>query len=287
MNIQAYIESGVLELYTSGALTEQEMREVERMAENYPEVKKELDEIENALFQFHENLHTGPRADLKDSLLNAVKLSSMSSTVKPFERIAEKKETTNSIEAIEEEKVISINKPSRSFNYALAASIALLIASNIGLFLVWKNWNTTKQELANVKEEFKQSTLQIASLETSYKVVDQELEMLRSPDFVKLKLNGMPLSPTSTAVIHWNKSDNKVMIDKMQLPLADKQHDYQLWAIVDGKPVDLGTFSVADSSNAMIEMKTVGNAQAFAVTLEPKGGSINPSMDQMYLMGKI
>jgi hypothetical protein len=39
VDVQAYIESGVLELYVSGALTEQEMREVERMAHQYPAIK--------------------------------------------------------------------------------------------------------------------------------------------------------------------------------------------------------------------------------------------------------
>jgi hypothetical protein len=61
--------------------------------------------------------------------------------------------------------------------------------------------------------------------------------------------------------------------------LKDKQ--YQLWAIVSGKPVSLG---VLDSSNTMQEGLPVSNPQAFAITLEPSGGSINPTMDQMYAM---
>jgi anti-sigma-K factor RskA len=34
-------------------------------------------------------------------------------------------------------------------------------------------------------------------------------------------------------------------------------------------------------------MKSIGKAQAFAVTLEPKGGSVNPTMDKMMVMGAI
>ena len=38
----------------------------------------------------------------------------------------------------------------------------------------------------------------------------------------------------------------------------------------------------------MKEMKSIASvsADAFAVTLEPRGGSINPTMDQMVVIGK-
>jgi anti-sigma-K factor RskA len=34
------------------------------------------------------------------------------------------------------------------------------------------------------------------------------------------------------------------------------------------------------------KMKSVENPQAFAVTLEPKGGSAVPTLNQMFVMGK-
>jgi anti-sigma-K factor RskA len=34
-------------------------------------------------------------------------------------------------------------------------------------------------------------------------------------------------------------------------------------------------------------MKDIEDAQAFAITLEPKGGSVNPTMSEMYVMGSI
>jgi hypothetical protein len=37
----------------------------------------------------------------------------------------------------------------------------------------------------------------------------------------------------------------------------------------------------------MFQMKNIAGAQAFAITLEPKGGSQNPTMEKMYVMGKI
>ena len=49
MDLKEYISSGILELFAAGALTESEVREVEAMAEKYPEVKAELEQIQNAL----------------------------------------------------------------------------------------------------------------------------------------------------------------------------------------------------------------------------------------------
>jgi anti-sigma-K factor RskA len=73
----------------------------------------------------------------------------------------------------------------------------------------------------------------------------------------------------------------------MKMPVNDKAHQYQLWALVGGKPVDLGVFdSGADTLTNIKEMKSLASADAFAVTLEPRGGSVNPTMDQMMVIGK-
>jgi len=74
----------------------------------------------------------------------------------------------------------------------------------------------------------------------------------------------------------------------LNMPVNDKAHQYQLWALVGGKPVSLGVFDKDDAdSSLMKEMKSVPVAQAFAVTLEPRGGSINPTMSQMMVIGNL
>ena len=72
--------------------------------------------------------------------------------------------------------------------------------------------------------------------------------------------------------------------DDLPSPVSGKQ--YQLWAIADGKPVDLG---VLDKTSKMTTPKAISLAkiQAFAITLEKDGGSPVPTMDQMYVVGSI
>ena len=51
MDIKEYIESGILELYVYGALTETESREVSAILKEHPEVEKEVEEIEAAMLK--------------------------------------------------------------------------------------------------------------------------------------------------------------------------------------------------------------------------------------------
>jgi hypothetical protein len=52
MNIQAYIESGILEEYVLGTVSPQEKQEVECMASIYPEIQQELQILETALEKY-------------------------------------------------------------------------------------------------------------------------------------------------------------------------------------------------------------------------------------------
>lgn len=286
MDIQEYIATGVLELYVSGALSDQEMREVEHMAQLYPAVKQELDEIEASFFALANDLHTGPRASLKDEILKNVKLQSVGQKILPKEEpiISTSAKTTEA----EEAKVVQMPKVEKTnYKFAFAASLALLIASVAGLGITWTNWSQAQEELSNLKIRFEESNTQYASLNTSFQENKKMMESLRSPMVMKLPLAGQAISPQSQAMVHWDKASKKVMVDPMNLPKTDDLHDYQLWAIVDGKPVDLGVFSPGNNDINMFEMKSVEAPQAFAITLERKGGSVNPTMEQMYVMGKI
>jgi anti-sigma-K factor RskA len=62
---------------------------------------------------------------------------------------------------------------------------------------------------------------------------------------------------------------------------------YQLWAIVDGKPVDAGMIATKKGIYHIQKMKSFGSVQAFAITLEKAGGSPIPTMDEMIVQAKM
>ncbi|HEV2104750.1 MAG TPA: anti-sigma factor, partial [Candidatus Eisenbacteria bacterium] len=73
---------------------------------------------------------------------------------------------------------------------------------------------------------------------------------------------------------------------------APGAHDYQLWAIRAGRPVSLGLVRAGADGRAELRLEHVGGAPelgAFAVSLEPAGGSPNPAgpSGPVVMMGKV
>jgi anti-sigma-K factor RskA len=101
----------------------------------------------------------------------------------------------------------------------------------------------------------------------------------------KIELKGVEKHPNMLAEVYWDSS-KKVYLDIKNLPAAPTGKQYQLWAIVDGKPVDMGMYD-SKKSIAIQAMKSVENPQAFAITLEKEGGNPTPTMEEMYVMGTI
>ena len=56
MNSKEYIESGILELFVYGKLSEEENKEVLEMAAKHPEVQDEIIAIEKAVVSLSENV---------------------------------------------------------------------------------------------------------------------------------------------------------------------------------------------------------------------------------------
>ena len=83
--------------------------------------------------------------------------------------------------------------------------------------------------------------------------------------------------------IYWDtlSKDVYLMINNMPQTASDKQ--YQLWALLpeeSAPPVDLGMIELKQE-RTLYRMKNVQNAKAFAITVEPKGGSKSPTTQPM------
>ncbi|MFD0751020.1 anti-sigma factor domain-containing protein [Mucilaginibacter calamicampi] len=269
---KAYIESGILELYVLGDGNPEEREQVEQMAAAYPAVKTELRDIEAALELYAAENAVEPAEQHRYKVLNSLVTNFADDS------------TFRSKKPDVETKVVSL--PERStgnfYKYAFAASITLLIGSLVALYSTYNKLQNSNQQLIVLNS-------QNTKFSKTINHIDEELGVFRDSTFKLLKLKGTPKMPSAQMTVVWSPVKKKVMIDMvgMQLPDNDQSHQYQLWAIVNGKPVDLGVF---DKSNAdatdMKPMKPVEQAVAFAVTLEPRGGSVNPTMSEMMVIGQ-
>jgi anti-sigma-K factor RskA len=282
-DIKAYIETGILELYVLGDISQAEKLQVEEMAEKYPEIKAELKEIERSLEAYALANKVQPPNHLRDKVLNSLVTNFATDTNFPTKGITHTEDETrydnDNIAALPKAKVRSVN----FYKYAFAASILALIASVFGLI--------------SLNNQLKKSNEVIASLQTkntsfanNVKYMENEITVLNDPEVKVLKLQGSPKAPGAQLTVAWSPKKKRVMInlEDMKLAANDKAHQYQLWAIVDGKPVDLGVFdSNKADTTGMKEMKSVANAAMFAVTLEKHGGVPSPTMTEMVAAAKI
>ena len=147
------------------------------------------------------------------------------------------------------------------------------------------NKNKELQQVAeqqnSTQQELDQTTAQLNDLK-------EQAALLQKPGVKMASLKGTGVSPTSYVTVYWDTTskDAYLMINNLPAPASDQQ--YQLWALLDGKPVDMGVFNYElRQEKLLVKAKNVQNAQAFAITLEPKGGSENPTLEKMYVVGKL
>lgn len=301
MNIQAYIESGILEEYVLGTVSSQEKQEVECMSHIYPEIKAELLRTEDALEQYALKYQTPPPASLKESLFaqmsfgeegkesdekgSALPLDSRGEVTPSAEvnDVSDKNEDINVVANVFDRVETKIVTPAWA-KLAIAASVLL------ALFAGWAGMQMSelKTAVASATSENQELAFQMETVKKVYAYKESLASLYRSPDFKVIKMTGIPTkSPESVVAAFWNQQTNEVMIDVQKLPPAPSGKQYQLWSIVDGAPVDIGMLD-QDFQGKVLTMKhTKTGSVAFAITLEKSGGSPVPTMDEMYVMGKV
>jgi anti-sigma-K factor RskA len=277
MELKDIISSGLLELYITGLSSEEETLEVEQWAEQYPEVKREIEDLQNVMETYALAQAVQPDEVLKGKILSKIKPDE-SVKDKIFSRINAKEEPVSTITGSENEihKVFSI--PSY-YKWAVAASIILLIGSLVFNYTFYNKYQSTTTELQAAQNELeKQQELAQA--------MNKDMEVMTDKNAMPVVLSGTEKSPDAVAKIFWMKNTGDVYVDPTNLPQAPSGKQYQLWAIVDGKPVDAGMISTEKGVYHIQKMKSFGKADAFAITLETKGGNPTPKGD-MIVQAKI
>lgn len=279
---RAYIETGILEQYVTGQLTAEERYEVEAMAARDPEVKQEIASIELTLEKYAKSAARQVREVLRDEIYS--KTINKPTEVKSEQIKSENKATIVPIHTEAYETKI------KRLYIALIACAVLLIMCIAALFSTREKLGNAKNEIIALNLDKQKFASEASYLKESNTDLQQKDKIVSDPAWKTVKLAGTKMDPKANMIVYWHPAGQHVMVDnsKMQLPVNDQEHQYQLWALVNGKPVDLGVFDVkADSTQILLKMKEIAGAQAFAVTLEKRGGSVGPTMDQMIVMGAV
>ena len=148
--------------------------------------------------------------------------------------------------------------------------------------LIYQNYNTSL--LLHQKEN------QLAELSTKLLKDEAVLQVLAAKNVALVVMNGTEVNTSGFGKILWDQDKSTAILQVSNLPPTSPDKDYQLWIIKDNKPVSNGVFSISlehRDSYFKITSLVESNSKfinAFAVTLEPKGGVPQPT-GKMFLLG--
>ncbi|MVM28850.1 anti-sigma factor [Spirosoma sp. HMF4905] len=275
MNVTEYIASGILESYVMGAVSDQERREVECLSSIYPDIKQELDQLSEALENYALLHSVEPPASVKDKLLQQL----------DFEKPQEKEPII---------RPMPVDMTTSDATTGLAFRTTWVVAASMGLllllfsFFLLSQLRTNQKTLAATRTTNETLQSEMRQLRDNQSQANQALAMLRQPGLRTIELQGNEKAPQGNMLVFWNTRTHQVAVDVRSLPALPADKQYQLWSMVDGKPVDAGVFE-ATNGNALVQRlnRSISRADAFAVTIENRGGSPTPTITTLLALATV
>lgn len=265
MKMNEYIESGVLELYVYGVLSEEESIEISKKLREHPEIKAEVEQIEKSL----QHLGTAVAPYNPEKQLEAIK-----------------QKLQNPGKAV---PVIGDGAKRRK-NWPAYMGWAACVLLAIGLFVLLNKNNSLRDELQIVSAEKAQMENEIEKARESEEKTEELLEIFRDQDLTRVALEGQKIAPGVYANVIWNTEKNRAFIDAKDLPEPPPGKVYQVWSLTLDPltPTSIGLLeNFGEDENKIFVLANPNKSEAFGITLEPAGGSKTPSMEQLYVLGVV
>ncbi|MBJ6368574.1 anti-sigma factor [Snuella sedimenti] len=264
MDIKAYIESGILELYVAGALSDEENKAIYELMQQHPEILQEVLEIEAAM----------------------VKLTAATS----------QQNNTHLFEAVKQHlgfnnasKVVVMDKKAK-YNWLTYTGWAASVLLAAGLLWTLNQNHALKSDIQNAKNKESYLETQIELAKNSLTEANTLISVLRDDNIAEIPLAGQGSFASTYAKVYWDKDEQRIFLDAQGLPDPPEGKVYQVWSLkLDPlTPTSLGTIdSFTEDDNKIFEIENLNESEAFGITLEPAGGSASPTMDQLYTLGVV
>lgn len=263
-----------MEAYVLGLSTSEEKKLVEHLISDHPEIQTEKEEIEALLELLAQAYAIIPpsQTQIKRRIENQLFLSSESvkeAVVKPLHSGG------------------SGQGSSKTWMWlSIAASVSLLAMVFYGYRL-----NHAAESAENQLSVTKLEAIKL--LEMNKKLQTQSDQFFRLTSTIgeegtQQVILTSTVKQTSKAIVFWNPTNHKVWLVNTNLPNLPNEKQYQLWGIVDGKPVDAGVFDAkAGERMIAVELKSIARPKVLAVTVENRGGVASPTLSTLCLKAEI
>lgn len=257
VNIQEYISSGIIESYVLGLASAEERIEFEQMSKQYPELIEARKRFEEAIEKQARENASAPPSYLKEKIWSAIQESSNT-------------------------KIITMEPTTTrrsGFGWVAAASIILFLAAG---YFAFKFYNETK-DLKKANQDLEARVNKSDSILNS--IAAENDKITNNKDAIVVNLVPTEKAPPSSANVFWDSTSSNVYLVVKNMPKLPNNKQYQLWALIDNKPVSLGLFDTPQP-NVMLRMSSTKKADAFAITIEERGNIGGPNLEQLQSMGK-
>jgi anti-sigma-K factor RskA len=209
-----------------------------------------------------------PPADLKNRLLARIANEAQETPIE----IAVKKSVVEQLADREEQKILPFaptRRPqSRTAQWLLIAATALLAFTSTYLFTQNAKLAREREQLAQELDGWKQKVDEIVSPTTKVVAMDGEA------------------SPQANAKVIFDTKAKQLVLYIFDLPAPPSDKDYQLWYVTKDAKISAAVFRTDEAGRTVLKLTLPANAlsglAATAITLEPKGGSIQPT-SKIYL----
>lgn len=260
MSTREYIDSGILELYVFGRLSDAENDEVHQMAESSQEVRDEIISIEKAVINL--SYSVAPYLSAEN-----------------YEKIRQ--------QLIEKHSGVVEMKTGRGMSQWLGWAAAVILM--FGLGYQYYQYNEVTKEVEAVNKERGKFEQMVATLQVKNTENEKTLAVIRDRFSKVVQLEGQAAAPEAYAKVYVNPSKKEIYVDIAGLPAAPEGKVYQVWALkLDPlTPTSIGVLDNASKTNGILQVENFDQADAFGITLEPTGGSSAPTMEQLYTLGKV
>ncbi|MFT5165198.1 MAG: anti-sigma-K factor RskA [Saprospiraceae bacterium] len=262
MDIQQFLDSGILEKYVLGLASPEEMDHVEQMTRDYPEVNAHICKMQNCMTEYTEMNCTRPPKHLKGNSLSTPEAST-APLISPPE----------------------VYHLPQAWKWGAGIAAVMIFTFGSLSWIFYINQTAALSEIADLSTQIKQLRAEQNQSLTSNNQIQERYTILKDASTRQIHLMGEESSPQTHAVVYVNSEQGKCFLNIVRMPKCSYGHEYQMWAKVNGKHINLGILKVDEEAKDLYNIPYIKDCKAFVITLEKAGGSPVPTVENRYAYG--
>jgi anti-sigma-K factor RskA len=260
VNIKEYIASGIVESYVLGLASEQERAELEQLCAHYPELVEARTNFELMVE--------------KQAIENAVAPPATSKS-KIWSNIQTRESNTPTLITMEPAKT----PQSFRVGWLAAASIILMLVAGYFAYSFYKKNN-------DLKASNDEMVARLNRMDSVINEMKKDQAVVQNPNTTVINMSALKQGNNPPAAsVYWDSTSANVYLLIKNMPRLASDKQYQLWSLLNGKPTSLGLFDGGEEK-LMLRMEKAQKADAFAITIETRGNTGPPHLEDLQTMGK-